>query len=78
MERDRLSTWTSFLAASVEAAARLLPGDKNAFRDARFIEPTERGRVPKLPEGADWVYEIKQDGYRAIGLVNGNSALFIP
>jgi ATP-dependent DNA ligase len=22
----------------------------------------------------DWVYEIKQDGYRVIGLVDGNSA----
>jgi bifunctional non-homologous end joining protein LigD len=32
-------------------------------------------RVPKLPEGDDWVYEIKQDGYRAVGLVDGNSAL---
>jgi len=32
-------------------------------------------RVPKLPEGDDWIYEIKQDGYRAIGLVDGNAAL---
>src|SRR5438270_7316791 len=32
-------------------------------------------RVPKLPEGDGWLYEIKQDGYRAIGLVDGNSAL---
>ena len=41
----------------------------------RFIEPMECKRVAKLPEGDDWVYEIKQDGYRAIGLVDGNSAL---
>src|SRR5438477_6599029 len=40
-----------------------------------FVEPMECKRVPKLPEGQDWVYEIKQDGYRAIGLVDGNSAL---
>ncbi|MBV9183241.1 MAG: non-homologous end-joining DNA ligase [Acidobacteria bacterium] len=32
-------------------------------------------RVAKLPEGEDWIYEIKQDGYRAIGLVDGNSAI---
>ena len=31
--------------------------------------------VPSLPEGENWVYEIKQDGYRAIGLVDGNSAM---
>ena len=41
----------------------------------RFIEPMECKRVPKLPEGSDWVYEIKQDGYRAIALVDGNSAI---
>lgn len=32
-------------------------------------------RVPQLPEGDDWAYEIKQDGYRAIALVDGNTAL---
>ena len=31
--------------------------------------------MPKLSEGGDWVYEIKQDGYRAIALVDGSSAL---
>ncbi|HMC75422.1 MAG TPA: hypothetical protein VKG87_14050, partial [Terriglobales bacterium] len=31
--------------------------------------------MSKLPEGKDWVYEIKQDGYRAIGLVDGSSAM---
>jgi DNA ligase D-like protein (predicted ligase) len=32
-------------------------------------------RVPKLPEGADWLYETKQDGYRTIGVVDGSTAL---
>src|ERR1051325_9314363 len=41
----------------------------------RFVEPMECKRVSKLPEGKDWVYEIKQDGYRAIGLVDGSSAM---
>src|SRR3954469_22855788 len=41
----------------------------------RFIEPMECKRVTALPQGSEWVYEIKQDGYRAIGLVDGNSAL---
>ena len=41
----------------------------------RFIEPMECTRVATLPEGKDWVYEIKQDGYRAIGLIDGNSAM---
>jgi bifunctional non-homologous end joining protein LigD len=32
-------------------------------------------RVPKLPEGNEWVYEIKQDAYRVIGLLDGTTAL---
>ena len=41
----------------------------------RFIEPMECRRVAKLPEGKDWVYEIKQDGYRAIALIDGSSVM---
>jgi len=41
----------------------------------RFIEPMECKRVAKLPEGDDWLYEIKQDGYRVIGLVDGSTTL---
>ena len=41
----------------------------------RFIEPMECRRVATLPEGNDWLYEIKQDGYRVIALVDGNTAL---
>jgi bifunctional non-homologous end joining protein LigD len=55
-------------------AAMVQPGIRNPKPRPRFIEPMECRRVPKLPEGVDCVYEIKQDGYRAIGLVDGNSA----
>lgn len=41
----------------------------------RFAEPMECKRVSRLPEGEDWVYEIKRDGYRAIGLMDGSSAM---
>jgi DNA ligase D-like protein (predicted ligase) len=41
----------------------------------RFIEPMECIRVPQLPEGYDWMYEIKQDGYRAVAVIDGTSAL---
>jgi bifunctional non-homologous end joining protein LigD len=32
-------------------------------------------RVSKLPEGKDWLYEIKQDGYRAIAVIDHGAAL---
>jgi ATP-dependent DNA ligase len=37
-------------------------------RKAEFIEPMECALVSKLPEGPDWTYEVKLDGYRAIGV----------
>jgi hypothetical protein len=33
---------------------------------AVFIEPMECLAVAKLPDGPEWVYEIKLDGYRAL------------
>ena len=36
-------------------------------REAGFIEPMECALVATLHEGAEWTYEVKLDGYRAIG-----------
>jgi bifunctional non-homologous end joining protein LigD len=41
----------------------------------RFIDPMECSRVSKLPEGPDWFYEVKQDGYRIIAVVDGPTVL---
>jgi DNA ligase D-like protein (predicted ligase) len=46
----------------------LMPSENRAskaIREASFIEPMECLAVVKLPEGPQWVYEIKLDGYRA-------------
>jgi DNA ligase D-like protein (predicted ligase) len=37
-------------------------------RKADFIEPMECAVVSSLPEGPDWTYEVKLDGYRCIGV----------
>jgi ATP-dependent DNA ligase len=34
--------------------------------DVHFIEPMQCLAVKKLPEGEDWQYELKLDGYRAL------------
>jgi DNA ligase D-like protein (predicted ligase) len=38
---------------------------------ARFIDPMLLLRKDKLPEGDDWLYEIKLDGYRALAIKSG-------
>jgi len=37
-------------------------------RQPAFIEPMECLAVTKLPDGPEWVFEIKFDGYRAIAI----------
>ena len=45
-------------------------------KDAAFIEPMECLAVPKLPDAANWVWEIKIDGYRAIGVKSDRVNLY--
>jgi DNA ligase D-like protein (predicted ligase) len=42
----------------------------------KFIEPMECLAVPKLPEGLQWVYEIKLDGYRAEAIRTAGGVAF--
>ena len=35
---------------------------------ATFVEPMDCLPVSKLPEGSKWLWELKLDGYRAIGV----------
>src|SRR5690349_22033020 len=39
---------------------------------ARFIPPMAAELVDRLPEGDDWMYELKLDGYRALVIKNGD------
>ncbi len=53
--RDRL-----YNAAQIASKYNIVMADR-----ARFIPVMECLAVSKLPEGPQWVYEIKLDGYRA-------------
>ncbi len=43
--------------------------------NAEFIEPMECALVSTLPEGSDWTYEVKLDGYRAIGVRSSDETI---
>ena len=43
---------------------------------ARFIEPMLLQRTERLPEGSDWLYELKLDGYRALAIKAGGKLRF--
>lgn len=47
--------------------------DELPERVASFIEPMECLAVSKIPEGSQWTYEIKLDGYRAVAVKSGST-----
>ena len=50
-------------AADIERKLNSLP-----LGSATFNEPMECLAVPKLPDGARWLYQVKLDGYRAVAV----------
>src|SRR5215472_4634805 len=49
-------------------------GEKRAVTKAEFIEPMLLLRGETLPEGRQWLYEIKLDGYRILAVKTGGKA----
>jgi ATP-dependent DNA ligase len=51
--------------------ARIPQTDSLPRIDPVFIQPMECLAVANLPDGSNWLWEIKLDGYRAIAVKNG-------
>jgi bifunctional non-homologous end joining protein LigD len=52
---------------------RVSPHREKARVHLEFIQPMKATAVTKLPEGDEWLYEVKWDGYRALALKEGNT-----
>ena len=59
---------TSTVSETIQLSSARLPKRKLAF-----IEPMKAELVDTLPQGDDWIYEIKFDGIRALGLKRGKN-----
>src|SRR5271156_6821798 len=60
-KRDAQKPWyTDRVSKSTRSAHPLQP--------PLLVEPMQCAPVATLPEGPDWEYEIKPDGYRALGI----------
>jgi DNA ligase D-like protein (predicted ligase) len=58
---------------SVRYAVLPMPSTKTP---AKFIDPMDCLPVAKLPEGAQWVWELKWDGYRAVAVKDSTVKLY--
>ncbi len=68
-------TWQSNREPAAPAAKSPSRRLKKKLPAAPAFVPVMTAReVAELPEGDDWVYEIKLDGYRALGLKHGDTA----
>lgn len=54
--------------SAAEVILVLVPARKTK---AAFIEPMLLYRTERLPDGTDWLYEVKFDGYRALAVKSG-------
>ena len=45
---------------------------------AGFVEPMLLLRTDRLPEGPEWTYEIKLDGYRALAFKKAGRSISAP
>jgi bifunctional non-homologous end joining protein LigD len=64
---------TSKRAREETSAPIKLSGERLPKRKAAFVEPMKAVLVDDLPQGEDWVYELKFDGVRALAIKKGKS-----
>jgi len=62
------------LQPSQNRRSEIKPPKRSLHAAPRFISPMKATAVTELPKGDEWIYEVKWDGYRALGLKHGDEA----
>jgi len=75
--RERLDRIRARKTSTPTLPAPELETDRLPHRKPAFVEPMKARLSDKLPRGAEWIYEIKFDGIRALAMKKGNVAQLI-
>jgi bifunctional non-homologous end joining protein LigD len=71
---DHRSRWPRTGIRGVEVPREL---DALPLSEMTFVEPMLLKSVSRLPEGSNWQYEIKWDGYRALAIRTGGQSMLV-
>jgi bifunctional non-homologous end joining protein LigD len=73
---DKTAVWesnrTSDTAETQNRVDRATTSARTKMPAPKFVRPMKATAVTELPEGDEWIYEIKWDGYRVLSLKNGD------
>ena len=70
---DKSAVWESNRAKSEPVSSKKSEGRKSRGPALRFVKPMKATAVTHLPGGAEWIYEVKWDGYRVLALKNADN-----
>jgi bifunctional non-homologous end joining protein LigD len=68
---DKSAVWKSNRGERAATPKKKSPQSRGAPAP-HFIKPMKATAVTELPEGDEWTYEVKWDGYRALALKHGD------
>jgi bifunctional non-homologous end joining protein LigD len=70
---DKSAVWNSNRNGSKPVSSQKSITGKHPGPAPRFVKPMKATTVTQLPEGEEWIYEVKWDGYRVLALKHGDN-----
>ena len=64
--------WRSHRAEDSDPSGEDVPASKKKASPLAFVEPELATLADEVPQGADWVHEVKFDGYRTLAMIEGD------